>query len=542
MVQRHIIEISESPIGLEKWYQTLFTKEALNLLAELFLQFEQRISQLYCDRQIRKYKLRRYKELPKFLKSKQRSDKIWKVDAVPERLANRRLDLGDVSPANTSHFFEALNADVQGIQVDFDDGHCPTWRNQIIGLYNVYHVVHRKNAKVKPLTDLPILMLRPRAWNMLDHNIMVNGKKVPGSLVDFAILMYHNGYTLYTESCGPCFYLSKLESASEAKLWNEIFIWTQKLLGIPQGTIKACVLIENVLASFEMEEILFELKHHSLGLNCGIWDYAASFIAKFGHRRNFVFPDRNKYVNMQTYFLKKYMELVVQVCHSRGAHATSGMAAQIVDSKNGQTIINNVVKAKSLEIEAGVDGFMVYDIQLVPCMNQLWDEKRSNSVNQLDFRIAHVITAADLLKIPAGEVTESGLYHNIQVSILFIYNWLYGHGHFINKDAVEDSATAEISRSQIWQWITHRVKLEDGKLITFQMICKLTKDFIDYVPNMKKECVTTAANIFLEIVGHAEPPDFITTYLNDHYIFRKVHQSLQITKYCYDKMNVRHKL
>ncbi|KRT83340.1 hypothetical protein AMK59_3947 [Oryctes borbonicus] len=210
MMQEHI-EISEPPIGLENLYRVLFTKDALDLLAKLFLEFEHRINKLYCDRQIRKYELRASKNLPKFLNSKQRSDETWKVNPVPERLANRRLDLGDVSPANTSHFFQALNANVQGIQVDFDDGHCPTWRNQIRGLYNVYHVVHRKDARIKPLKDLPILMLRPRAWNMIEHHIMVNGRKLPGPLVDFAILMYHNGYLLSQENCGPCFYLSKLE-------------------------------------------------------------------------------------------------------------------------------------------------------------------------------------------------------------------------------------------------------------------------------------------------------------------------------------------
>ncbi|KAI4462387.1 malate synthase [Holotrichia oblita] len=528
-----MIEINVSPPGLETAYQTLFTETALSFLTELFLEFETRINQLYYDRCLRKYELKKSKYLPQFSRTKQRRDRSWLVKPVPGRLADRRLDLGDVSPSDSTHFFDALNAEVQGIQVDFDDGHCPTWRNQITGLYNVYKVVHRKEDKIlKSPKDLPILMLRPRAWNMIEHNIMINGKKVPGPLVDFAILMYHNGSRLYEENSGPCFYLSKLESATEAKLWNDIFIWTQNKLGIPQATIKACVLIENILASFEMEEILFELKDHSLGLNCGIWDYAASIIAKFGHRNDFILPDRNKYVNMQRHFLKKYMELVVQICHSRGAHATGGMAAQIVTGENPQKAIENVVAAKTLEIQTGVDGFMVYDIKLVPKINQLWRKMCNTRINQLDRIPTDVISEADLLRMPSGGVTKIGLKHNVEVSILFVYNWLCGNGHFINKNSIEDSATAEISRSQVWQWITHMARLEENsEIITFELIRELTQNYVNSAVNLDKKYVIASANIFLDIVSSSEPPDFITTYLNDHYVFRRIHGSLEISKY-----------
>lgn len=203
---------------------------------------------------------------------------------VPKRLINRRLDLGDVSPTSLVHFTSALNADVQGIQVDFDDGHCPTWHNQITGLLNVYKAVHNQLPNVPTICKAPILMLRPRAWNMLETHVWIDNKQIPGPVFDFALLMYHNAKILFEKECGPFFYLSKMEGSNEARLWNGIFTWAQKKLNLPYGTIKACVLIENILSSFEMNEILYELRDHSLGLNCGIWDYAASVISKFGKK------------------------------------------------------------------------------------------------------------------------------------------------------------------------------------------------------------------------------------------------------------------
>lgn len=257
--------------------------------------------------------------------------------------------------------------------MDFDDGHCPTWSNQISGLYNIYQAVHNKLPDIQPISNLPILMFRPRAWNILEHNISINGREVPGSILDFALIIFHNGLLLSREECGPFFYLSKVQGSSEAKLWNEIFTWSESKLGIPHGTIKACVLIEDILSSFEMDQILYELRDHSLGLNCGIWDYAASVIVKFGTDPAFVLPDRNKYVNMSKHFLKKYMELVVRTCHRRNAHATGGMAAKLmpekIDSEEYRETVRGVCQGKLAEIKAGVDGFMVFDLGLVSLEN-----------------------------------------------------------------------------------------------------------------------------------------------------------------------------
>ncbi|XP_076055662.1 malate synthase-like isoform X2 [Oratosquilla oratoria] len=466
--------------------------------------------------------------LPDFPVNPEVRETSWKVAPVPRRLYSRYLDLGDVSPANTDHFMTALNCPVNGIQTDFDDGHCPTWRTQLRGLYNVFAAVHGHLEGVPAIEKAPVLMLRPRAWNMIEHNMIVAGKKVPGPLFDFGMLMFHCSKKLIAAESGPFFYLSKLEGSSEAQLWNNIFVWAQNELGIPHGTIKACVLIENVLASFELEEILYALRDHSLGLNCGIWDYSASFVNKFGHRPDFVLPDRNKYVNMKRHFLKSYMDLVVHTCHKRGAHATGGMAATLLSSKDPE-LTTKIVQGKVTEMQAGVDGFMVYDVRLVPVFLKVGG--KSSTSNQLTcLRNDVKVGPFDLLEMPSGGVTLNGLRHNIAVGTLFIYSWLEGKGHFNYKGSVEDSATAEISRSQLWQWIHHRATLEEnGQTITRKLIQSLIEEFevefmkansAHFQSETKKEQLRVAADMLEKIVTKRDFPEFITTYLNQDNAFR----------------------
>ncbi|KAF5300011.1 hypothetical protein FQR65_LT09267 [Abscondita terminalis] len=470
------IRIADPPLHLQNAFQTIFTKGALEFITQLVTAFEDDVEQLQWKRLRKKSEFYLKGELPSFPQSPARADLSWKIRPLPERLRNRELDLGDVSPANTNHFIKALNADVQGVQVDFDDGHCPTWHNQIVGLYNVHQAVRGELFGTQHIQNLPILMLRPRAWNMIEHNIIINGKETPGALLDFGILMYHNAEILAELNCGPFFYLSKLESASEAKLWNRIFVWAQQKLRLSVGTIKACVLIENIFAAFEMEEILYELRDHSLGLNCGIWDYTASIICKFGDSSNYVIPDRNKYVDADRHFLKKYMELVVTTCHSRGAPATGGMSALLVTPES------------HIEIKPFAPGN---------------------------------VTPDDLLQIPTGEVTLKGLEHNVTVAVLFIYNWLKGNGHFFYKGAVEDSATAEISRLQVWQWVRHQVSIEGtSAIVTKELLENIIKEFTRTQEN--NNLLNIANDLFVEIVTAKYSPDFITTYLNDHYIFKQI--------------------
>ncbi|XP_064077203.1 malate synthase-like [Macrobrachium nipponense] len=276
------VEIEPPPKGMEEEYTTLLTPHAVQFVADLVRHFNDQVDLMMKERVRRKVELDITGALPGFSENPKITKSDWVVAPVPERIVDRRLDLGDVSPANTDKFVEALLCPVNGIQTDFDDGHCPTWKGQLRGLHNVYRAVFGLIPGVPDITKVPVLMLRPRAWNMIEHNMLVDGKEVPGPLFDFGLLMFHCGTHLLKAKSGPFFYMSKLEGANEAKLWNDIFCWSQDKLSIPQGSIKACVLIENILASFEMEEILYELREHSLGLNCGIWDYSASFVNKFG--------------------------------------------------------------------------------------------------------------------------------------------------------------------------------------------------------------------------------------------------------------------
>ncbi|XP_062902712.1 malate synthase-like [Mobula hypostoma] len=527
------VEIEPPPETLKVEFQTLLTSEAIQFLAELVSTFNEDVEEIFQLRIVKKLGLDRLGGLPEFLPhtSHIREDQSWKVQPVPRRLVNRHVDLGDVSPANTECFLKALCSTAQGIQTDFDDGHCPTYFNQLQGLFNVYKAVHNQFPDIPPISRVPILMLRPRAWNMVEHNLMINGREVPGPLFDFGLLMYHCGRILFENECGPFFYLSKVESHLEARLWNRIFVWAQKKLGLPIGSIKATVLIENILAAFEMEEILYELRDHSAGLNCGIWDYSASFVNKMGHRQEFLLPDRSKYVNMEKMFLKSYMDLLVKTCHKRGALATGGMAAQLLprdkESPEYQRILANVTRLKLLEINAGVDGFMVFDLDLVEPMTKLF-LKHTNGPNQLHILREDVnVTASDLLTVPSGGVTLNGLKYNIGVGILFIEVWLRGQGHFYFRGQVEDSATAEISRSQVWQWIRHGVKLEDDdRIVTRNLVQTLVKEIETELQDVLYHCtdsskwqLAVASEIFLEIVQKRDFPEFLTTYLNLEHTF-----------------------
>ncbi|KAI9541471.1 hypothetical protein NQZ68_029840 [Dissostichus eleginoides] len=415
--------------------------------------------------------------------------------------------------------------------VDFDDGNCPTYYNQIKGLCNVYKAVHNKFPNAPHISQAPVLMLRPRAWNMVEHNMMVGGKEAPGPLFDFGLLMFHCGEELFRNGSGPFFYLSKVESFMEARLWKKIFVWTQLKLGLPLGSIKATVLIENVLAAFEMEEILYELRENSAGLNCGIWDYSASFINKFGLRQAFLLPDRSKYVNMEKRFLRSYMELLVQTCHRRGALATGGMAALLLpeDRDAHRTAMAAVSRLKLMEIQAGVDGFMVYDLGLIEPMQKLF-QLHTEGDNQLHQLLEDVtVTPDDLLSMPSGGVTLYGLKYNIAVGVLFINAWLSGKGHFFYRGQVEDSATAEISRSQVWQWIRHQTQLEDdSRVVSRRLVTDLSKELVMELlmdlgtgrhSDRDKRRLLTAADMFLEVVLKRDFPEFITTYLNQDHTF-----------------------
>ncbi|XP_076878080.1 malate synthase-like isoform X2 [Brachyhypopomus gauderio] len=535
------VNLEPCPPGLSREFQTLFTTEALRFLSDLCSTFQPEVDKVLKVRTLRKVQLDLTGELPDFRKDTAhiRDDPTWRVNPVPLRLQCRHVDVGDLSPSDTKRLIQGLRSPAQGLQVDFDDGNCPTYYNQIKGIYNVYQAVHNQFDDAPPISQAPVLMLRPRAWNMVESNMLVNGHEVPGPLFDFGLLMFHNAKLLFETESGPFFYLSKVESYLEAKLWNQVFLWAEDRLGLPVGCTKATVLIECVLASFEMEEILFELREHSAGLNCGIWDYSASFVNKFGHRPDFLLPDRSKYVNMEKRFLRSYMDLLVQTCHRRGALATGGMAALLLprDSESVlyKTVVNTVTRLKLLEIKAGVDGFMVYDMNLIEPMQRLF-QQHSQSQNQLhQLRPGLTVTPEDLLIMPAGGVTLNGLKYNIAVGVLFIEAWLSGRGHFFYRGQVEDSATAEISRSQVWQWIRHQVKLEDdGRTVTCGLVRSLAQDLVADLraathcqTHRDEERLMTALSMFLELVQKSDFPEFLTTYLYlDHTFlsFQRLHK------------------
>ncbi|XP_038554713.1 malate synthase-like isoform X2 [Micropterus salmoides] len=531
MSGRVSMELSPPPSGLQAECETLFSKDSLLFLHELISTFDEMVDQVLRLRVSRKAHLDLSGDLPSFLQSTThiRTDPAWRVLPVPPRLQRRHVDIGDLAPCDTQRFIKALQSPAQGIQVDFDDGNCPTYRNQIKGIHNVFKAVHNQFPNVPHISQAPVLMLRPRAWNMVEHNMMVEGKEAPGPLFDFGLLMFHCGKTLFENKSGPFFYLSKVESFMEARLWNNIFVWTQQKLGLPQSSIKATVLIENVLAAFEMEEILYELRDHSAGLNCGIWDYSASFVNKFGHRRAFLLPDRSKYVNMEKRFLRSYMDLLVQTCHRRGALATGGMAALLLPqdplSDSHSRVLATVTRLKLLEIQAGVDGFMVYDLSLIEPMQKLF-RLHAEGDNQLHrLRNDVTVTPDDLLSMPLGGVTLYGLKYNIAVGVLFINAWLSGNGHFFYRGQVEDSATAEISRSQVWQWIRHQTQLEDdGRVVSRRLVTDLTNEVMMELSSLchsvrDKQMLHTAAAMFLEVVLKRDFPEFITTYLNQDHTF-----------------------
>jgi hypothetical protein len=326
------IEITAPPHLSEQHFRVLFTADTLIFLAELHRQFDDEIDSMLLQRAERQAKLDAG-HTPDFLpETRDIREGKWTISPLPDYALDRRIDIGDVSPHDTEFLLAALNSGATGVQTDFDDGHCPRWENVLQGHYNIYHAARGTLMTSdgimmkRPLSKSAVIMHRPRAWNMMERHVQIGGREMLGALFDFGLHMFTNGALLLANRCGPFFYLSKIESHVEARLWDRIFAWTEAKLGLPLGAIKACVLIENILAAFEMHEILYELRLHCLGLNCGMWDYTASIISKFRHRPEFILPDRASHVSMDVPFLTHYRALVLATCHARGALATGGMA------------------------------------------------------------------------------------------------------------------------------------------------------------------------------------------------------------------------
>jgi len=398
----------------------------------------------------------------------------WTVAPIPADLRDRRVEI--TGPVDRKMIINALNSGASVFMADFEDSCSPTWRNLIEGQKNLVDAIERtiefvspENGKVYRLNErVATLMVRPRGWHLSEKHVLVDGEPVSASLFDFGLFFFHGARRLLARGTGPYFYLPKLESHLEARLWSDVFRAAQEELGLPHGTIRATVLIETILAAFEMDEILWELRDHSAGLNCGRWDYIFSFIKKFRSRPDFVLPDRSA-VTMTRHFLQSYSRLVVRVCHRRGIHAMGGMAAQIPiksDESANARAMEKVAEDKRREVGAGHDGTWVAHPGLVPLARRIFDAGMPGA-NQIGRRPeGGSIAAVDLLEVPTGAVTEAGLRQNVNVGILYLEAWLRGSGCVPLYDLMEDAATAEISRTQVWQWLRHGAKLEDGRPLT----------------------------------------------------------------------------
>jgi len=468
------VEVGDS---FEEAQASVLSAEACAFLTKLARTFEGRRQELLEGRRERQREIDNGK-MPDFLpETAEIRDAEWKVAPLPPALLDRRVEI--TGPVDRKMIINAMNSGANVFMADFEDSNSPTWTNVIEGQVNLRDAVRRTISYTSPegkyykLCDSPaVLMVRPRGWHLDEKHFTVDGQPISAALFDFGLFWFHNAHTMVHNFDRPCFYLPKLESHVEARLWNDVFVMAQKELGIRRGTIRATVLIETIFAAFEMDEILWELREHCAGLNCGRWDYIFSVIKKFRNHPQFVLPDRAQ-VTMDRHFLASYVNLLVQTCHRRGAHAIGGMAAQIPiknDPAANEAALKRVRQDKLREVWAGHDGTWVAHPALVPLAREVFDTYM-RTPNQIDRKrdVVHV-TASDLLTPPQGEITEEGLARNIDVGLQYLAAWLRGNGCVPIYNLMEDAATAEICRAQVWQWVKHGVRLSDGRPVTTEFV------------------------------------------------------------------------
>ena len=442
----------------------ILTEEALAFVAGLQRRFGPRRAELLQARAERQRRLDAG-ELPDFLaETREIRESDWTIDPAPADLQDRRVEI--TGPTDRKMVINALNSGAKIFMADFEDANSPTWANMIEGQANLIDAIERtielesKDKTYRLADEVATLLVRPRGWHLPERHLILDGEPVSASLFDFGLYLFHNGRRLLERGTGPYLYLPKLESHLEARLWNDVFTHSEEELGLPAGAIKATVLIETVLAAFEMDEILWELREHAAGLNAGRWDYMFSVIKKFRDRPEFVLPDRNS-VTMTAPFMRAYTELLVKTCHRRGAHAMGGMAAFIPSRKDAELnerALAKVREDKQREAGDGFDGTWVAHPDLVPVALAEFDEVLGDRPNQLARQRPEVsVSAADLLDVAStpGEVTEEGLRNDVSVGIQYLSAWLQGTGAVAIYNLMEDAATAEIARSQVWQWIRH---------------------------------------------------------------------------------------
>jgi|TARA_B100001964_G_scaffold245279_1_gene331226 malate synthase len=499
-------------------FESILTPDTLTFIATLHRQFETQRQTLLQKRAERQKEFDRG-ILPEFLpETESIRNADWTVSPIPSDLEDRRVEI--TGPVDRKMIINALNAPVKVFMADFEDSNSPTWDNTINGQLNLRDAndrsitfIHPVKKKVYSLNDkVATLMVRPRGWHLDEKHILVDGISISASLLDFGLYFFHNAKWLIENGTGPYFYLPKLENHLEARLWNDVFITAQNLLGVPRGSIRATVLIETITAAFEMDEILYELKEHSAGLNCGRWDYIFSFIKKFGKNKDFLFPNREQ-ITMDRHFLKSYVKLLVQICHKRGIHAMGGMAAQIPiknDEAANHEALEKVRLDKEREAEAGHDGTWVAHPGLAQITLDAFNEKmpEKNQINKVQNH--HKITSQDLLRVPKGTITEEGFLHNIRVGIQYLTVWLNGNGCVPLYHLMEDAATAEICRTQLWQWIHHKASFENGNLITKDHFESSVIYIMEELKSKTNVNYETAGEMFASMVLSESLDEFLT--------------------------------
>jgi malate synthase len=502
--------------------EQVLTHDALAFVANLHRQFNPTRKARLAQRAERQ-KAIDAGQLPDFLpETAHIRSSAWQVASAPTDLNDRRVEI--TGPTERKMMINALNSGAKVFMADFEDALSPTWENVIAGQINCSDSIRRTiefrnpDGRTYRLNETTAtLLIRPRGWHLVEKHVTVDGEPISASLFDFGLYLFRNAKELLARGSGPYFYLPKQESHLEARLWNDVFNAAQDAVGIPRGTIRATVLIETILAAFEMEEILYELRDHMAGLNAGRWDYIFSTIKKMRNRSDMLLPDRSQ-VTMTVPFMRAYTELLIRTCHKRGAHAIGGMAAFIPNRRDPQVTENALAKVredKTRESNDGCDGTWVAHPDLVPVAMECFDKVLGDRPNQKDRLREDVdgkVQAADLINIQAsgGSISEAGVRLNVSVALQYVNAWLMGNGAAAINNLMEDAATAEISRSQIWQWIRHSAKLNDGRTVTRDLYQQIRNEELAKLGGTSKERYEESAELLDKLILNDEFIEFLT--------------------------------
>jgi malate synthase len=518
-----IIEGFEIQQGTSVFYlNRVLSEPALKFLRSLHETFNARRLDLLEQRQLRQLRLNQGGSLGFLSETIHMRESAWQVAPTPRDLQDRRVEI--TGPTDAKMIINALNSGAKIFMADLEDSLSPTWHNVLDGQVNLQDAVRGtlhfksdegKEYRLKENADLATLLVRPRGWHLYEKNLTLAGQAMSASLFDFGLYFFHNVHERLRRGTGPYFYLPKMESHLEARLWNDVFNFAQDALNVPRGTIRATCLIETIPAAFEMEEFLYELKDHSAGLNAGRWDYIFSMIKRFAEHPDKILPDRSQ-VTMGVPFMRAYSELLVRTCHKRGAHAIGGMAA-FIPSRRDQAVNNQamtkVTEDKEREASIGFDGTWVAHPDLVPVALKIFDKVLGDRPHQKDKLRDDVIPDERKLldtSVPGSSISEAGVRLNVRIAIQYINHWLGGLGAVALNNLMEDAATAEISRAQLWQWIHHKAKLDDGRVLTPELYSQFRREELDGLGGPSKEHHTSAVELLDGLVLSRDFPEFLT--------------------------------